>query len=81
MLHFITDKLLPLKVHEILFRNQFIITFTILRIVNTTIDRANRSTLRLIMETYTFGTFICNDVVNIHVFRLKILICLNVISV
>ena len=52
-------------VQPFFFGQQFFFSFAYVLVIYTTINRANGSTLRLIMKTHTFGTLIRNDIINI----------------
>src|SRR5690606_20806193 len=57
-----------LKVHKFLFGQKFVFSFSKVGVVNTTINRTNGCTLWFVMKTNTFGTFISNNVKNVHFF-------------
>jgi hypothetical protein len=56
-------------VHKALFAQQHFFGFYIILIWHTTINRTNRSTLRLIMKSFAFGTFVRNDIIELVGYR------------
>jgi hypothetical protein len=68
-------------VHEILFSEQFVFGFAVVGVVYAAIYGANCSTLRFVVEANTFGAFFVRDVVNVHVYWFKGVVCLYFFAV
>lgn len=58
-----------LTVHKPLFAKQNLFRFHMVNIRYTTVHRANRRTLRLLVKPFTLRTFIGNNVVNSFIYR------------
>ena len=56
---------------------QVFFAFAVVRIVNTAVDRANRSALRLIVKANAFGAFVGNDIVNVQCDRILWRLCIG----
>lgn len=55
------------EVHECFFGKQKFLSFSVIRVIDTTIDGTYGCALRFIMEANTFRAFFMGDVVYVHV--------------
>jgi hypothetical protein len=76
-----TIPLIALQVQFFLLRHQFIDRLAVHLIRYTTIHRANRRTLRLLMKSLTFRALVRNNIIRIHTDRRMPLICIRRASI